>query len=98
MRGLAEQADQQVRLDAGAMLKVDAADLPDAAALTRAFSGPRAEHWTGVRVRRDEPARHLDLWLLTMLGRGKGAGASFSRLSVTPDARESDSPIPPCPG
>jgi protein-L-isoaspartate(D-aspartate) O-methyltransferase len=89
MRGLAEQADQQIRLDAGAMLKVDAADLPDTAALTLAFSGLQAEHWTGVRVRRDEPAGHLDLWLLTMLSRGQGADTSFSRLSVTPDARKS---------
>jgi protein-L-isoaspartate(D-aspartate) O-methyltransferase len=89
MRGSAEQAGQQIRLDAGAMLKVDAADLPDTAALTRAFRGPRAQHWTGVRVRHDEPAGHLDLWLLTMLSRGNGADASFSRLSVSPDARAS---------
>jgi protein-L-isoaspartate(D-aspartate) O-methyltransferase len=89
MRGSAEQADQQIRLDAGVMLKVDAGDLPDAPALTRAFTGPRTEHWTGVRVRGDEPAGHLDLWLLTMLIRGQGADASFSRLSVTPDARQS---------
>jgi protein-L-isoaspartate(D-aspartate) O-methyltransferase len=89
MRGSAEQADQQIRLDAGSVLKVDAADLPDTAALTLAFSGLQAEHWTGVRVRRDEPAGHLDLWLLTMLSRGQGADASFSRLSVTPDARKS---------
>ena len=40
MRGSAEQAEQQIRLDAAAMLKVDAADLPDAAALARAFGGP----------------------------------------------------------
>jgi protein-L-isoaspartate(D-aspartate) O-methyltransferase len=89
MRGLAEQAEQQIRLDAGALLKVDAGDLPDAPALTRAFTGPRTGHWTGVRVRHDEPAGHLDLWLLTVLSRCRGAGASFSRLSVTPAARES---------
>lgn len=89
MRGSGEQAEQQIRLDAGAMLKVDAADLPDTAALSRVLDSPPDQHWTGIRVRHDEPAEHLDLWLLTMLRRGQGAGASFSRLSVTPDARTS---------
>lgn len=89
MRGSTEQAEQQIRVADGATLKVDSADLPDPAALTRAFSSPRTEHWTGIQVRDDEPVSHLDLWLLTMLSRGQGNGASFSRLSVTPDTRAS---------
>lgn len=89
MRGSSEQAEQQIRLDAGAVLRVDAADLPDAAALSCALGSPPDQHWTGIRVRHDEPAGHLDLWLLTMLGRGHGGSSSFSRLSVTPDARKS---------
>jgi protein-L-isoaspartate(D-aspartate) O-methyltransferase len=89
MRGSSEQADQQIRLDAGAVLKVDAADLPDAVALSRVRCAPPGQYWTAIRVREDEPAEHLDLWLYTMLCRGHGAGASFSRLSVTADARSS---------
>jgi protein-L-isoaspartate(D-aspartate) O-methyltransferase len=89
MRGSSEQAEQQIRLDAGAVLKVDAADLPDAAALSRVLDSPPGRHWTGIRVRHDEPAAHLDLWLYSMLCLGHGAGASFSRLSVTDAARTS---------
>ncbi|MBV9381981.1 MAG: methyltransferase, FxLD system [Streptosporangiaceae bacterium] len=89
MRGSSEQAEQQIRLDAGAVLRVDAADLPDAAALSRVLGSPPDQRWTGIRVRRDEPAGHLGLWLYSMLCRGRGAGASFSRLSVTADARRS---------
>jgi protein-L-isoaspartate(D-aspartate) O-methyltransferase len=89
MRGSSEQAEQQIRLDAGAVLKVDAADLPDAAALSRVLGSPPDQRWTGIRVRHDEPAGHLDLWLYSMLCRGHGAGAAFSRLSVTDGARAS---------
>lgn len=89
MRGSSEQAGQQIRLHDGAMLKADAADLPDTAALSGVLASTPDRHWTGIRVRHDEPAGHLDLWLLTMLRRGHGADASFSRLSVTPDARTS---------
>ena len=39
MRGSAEHAEQQIRLDAGAALKVDAADHPDAAALNTGWFG-----------------------------------------------------------
>lgn len=87
MRGSTEQADQQVRLADGAVLKVDRNDLPEPAELTGAFGCPRQEHWTGIRVHDSAPVGHLDLWLLTMLSRGHGGGASFGRLSVTPDAR-----------
>jgi protein-L-isoaspartate(D-aspartate) O-methyltransferase len=89
MRGSGERAGQQIRLDSGAALKVDAADQPDAAALSRVLYGQPDQRWTGIRVRDDEPAAHLDLWLLTMIAQGHGAGASFGRLSVTPDARSS---------
>lgn len=89
MRGSSEQTEQQIRLDADAVLKVDAADLPDVAALARLLGASPRQYWTAIRVRDDEPAEHLDLWLYTMLCRGHGAGASFSRLSVTADARSS---------
>ena len=89
MRGSSEQAEQQIRLDSDAVLKVDAGDLPDAAALSRVLASPPDRHWTGISVRHDEPAGHLDLWLCSMLVRGQGSGASFSRLSVTDGARRS---------
>jgi protein-L-isoaspartate(D-aspartate) O-methyltransferase len=89
MRGSGEQAEQQIRLEAGAALKVDAADQPDPAALSRVLHAQPDQHWTGIRVRDDEPAAHLDLWLLTMIAQGHGEGACFGRLSVTPDARSS---------
>jgi protein-L-isoaspartate(D-aspartate) O-methyltransferase len=89
MRGSGEQAEQQIRLEAGAALKVDAADQPDAAALSGVLHGQPDQRWTGIRVRDDEPAAHLDLWLLTMLAQGHGEGACFGRLSVTPAARSS---------
>ena len=40
MRGSGEQAEQQIRLDAGAALKVDAADQPDPAALSGVLHAP----------------------------------------------------------
>ena len=89
MRGSGEQAEQQISLEAGAALKVEAADHPDAAALSGVLHGQPDQRWTGIRVRDDEPAAHLDLWLLTMTAQGHGEGASFGRLSVTPDARSS---------
>jgi protein-L-isoaspartate(D-aspartate) O-methyltransferase len=89
MRGGSEEAGQQIRLDAEAVLKADACDLPDAAALSRVLGSPPRRQWTGIRVRHDEPAEHLDLWLCTMACRGRGAGASFGRLAVTGDARKS---------
>jgi hypothetical protein len=44
---------------------------------------PAAGHWTGIPVRHDEPAEHLDLWLATAT-----TEASFSRLTVTQQARD----------
>jgi protein-L-isoaspartate(D-aspartate) O-methyltransferase len=82
MRGIAEHADQRIQLAGDAVLKVDAADLPDAGALAQALSYPATEHWTGISVRHDEPAEHLDLWLATT-----ATAASFSRLTVTREAR-----------
>ncbi|MCL2586370.1 MAG: hypothetical protein FWE35_28400 [Streptosporangiales bacterium] len=88
MRGSTEQDGQQIRLANGAILNVDRSDRPDTAALTRAFTGPRQEHWTEIRLQDSDPVDHLDLWLLTMISRGQGSGAGFSRLSATPDARK----------
>jgi protein-L-isoaspartate(D-aspartate) O-methyltransferase len=82
MRGISEHADQRISLASDAVLKVDAADLPDAPALAQALGYPAAEHWTGIPVRHDEPAEHLDLWLATTT-----TDASFSRLTVTREAR-----------
>jgi protein-L-isoaspartate(D-aspartate) O-methyltransferase len=84
MRGISEHADQRISLAGGdAVLKVDAADQPDAPALAQALGYPAAGHWTGIPVRHDEPAEHLDLWLATTT-----ADARFSRLTVTRDARD----------
>jgi protein-L-isoaspartate(D-aspartate) O-methyltransferase len=82
MRGTTEHADQRIRLASDAVLKVSAADQPDAAALAQALAHPAASHWTGIIVGDDEPAEHLDLWLAVTT-----TEASFSRLSVTRDAR-----------
>jgi protein-L-isoaspartate(D-aspartate) O-methyltransferase len=43
---------------------------------------PAAEHWSGIPVRHDQAAEHLDLWLATTT-----TDACFSRLSVTREAR-----------
>jgi protein-L-isoaspartate(D-aspartate) O-methyltransferase len=83
MRGIAEHAEQRIQLDSDAVLKVDAADQPDAPALAQALRCPPVTHWTGIPVRHDEPAEHLDLWLATAAEQ-----ASFSRLTVTRQARE----------
>lgn len=83
MRGAAEQAEHFVRLDDDVVLKLDATDLPDEAALANALTHPAHEHWTGVHVHDDEPAEHLDLWLTTT------NTSSFGRLSVGSAARAS---------
>jgi protein-L-isoaspartate(D-aspartate) O-methyltransferase len=83
MRGISEHADQRIQLAPDAVLKVDAADLPDAPALAQVLGYPAAEHWTGIPVRHEEPTEHLDLWLATTT-----TDASFSRLSVTRAARD----------
>lgn len=76
MRGAAEQAEQHIRLAEDAVLKVDADDLPDEPALTIALNHRAIERSTGIQVRHDEPAEHLDLWLAT------NATASFGRASI----------------
>jgi protein-L-isoaspartate(D-aspartate) O-methyltransferase len=81
MRGAAEHAEQHIRLADNVVLKVDADDLPDQRALARVLTHHGQPHWTGIAVRHDEPAEHLDLWLLTT------TTSRFGRLSVTPDAR-----------
>ncbi|MGH3997197.1 MAG: hypothetical protein ACRDTJ_07020, partial [Pseudonocardiaceae bacterium] len=77
IRGAAEMSESHVRLAADVILKFDADDLPDETALAQALTHPAYEHGTGVQVRHDEPAEHLDLWLDTT-----NSGASFGRLSV----------------
>ena len=77
MRGVAEHHEHHVRLADDVAIKVDAGDLPDGAALSDALSHPAQSQWTGIQVRRDEPAEHLDLWLATT------AALSFGRLSVS---------------
>lgn len=81
MRGTAEHADQHVRLDSDVVLKLDAADQPDRAALARALNHPRYERWTGIQVTDDDPIGHLDLWLLV------NASKPFGRLRVGDTAR-----------
>jgi protein-L-isoaspartate(D-aspartate) O-methyltransferase len=82
LRGAAEHAEHHVRLADDVVLKLDAADLPDYAALAHTLTHPAQHHWTGIHVRHDEPAEHLDLWLAT-------TASSFGRLSVGSPARTS---------
>jgi protein-L-isoaspartate(D-aspartate) O-methyltransferase len=88
LRGAGERPDHQLCLHDGARpggdvtLHVDLADLPDEDALTQALSHPAHEHWTGITVRDDEPAEHLDLWLATCI-----SPYHFGRLSVGATAR-----------
>ncbi|MDQ1295650.1 MAG: hypothetical protein QG608_3535 [Actinomycetota bacterium] len=81
MRGQAEHDEQHLRLAEEVILKIDAEDLPGHAELTHTLDHPGQEHWTGIQVRHDEPAEHLDLWLLTT------ATDPFGRLSVGAAAR-----------
>jgi protein-L-isoaspartate(D-aspartate) O-methyltransferase len=83
MRGISEYAGQRIHLTGCAVLNVDAADLPDALALAQALGYLAAEHWTGIPVRHDEPAEHLELWLASTT-----TDASYSRLTVTREARD----------
>ncbi len=82
LRGAAETSERHVRLAADVILNLDADDLPDDTALAQALTHPSSEHWTGVQVRHDEPAEHLDLWLATT-----NSGARFGRLSAGSAAR-----------
>ncbi|MFF3400355.1 methyltransferase, FxLD system [Streptomyces sp. NPDC002659] len=82
MRGAEEMGEIHVRLADDAILKVDAEDQPDETALAKVLSYPAEPKWTGIQVRHDEPAAHLDLWLATVNG-----GLSFGKLSIGTSAR-----------
>ncbi|MFD4943554.1 methyltransferase, FxLD system [Streptomyces sp. NPDC058409] len=82
MRGASEMGERHVRLADDVILKLDADDLPDEAALAGVLSHAALEQWTGIEVRHDEPAAHLDLWLATV-----NSGLSFGRLSIGASAR-----------
>lgn len=82
MRGASEMGERHVRLADEVVLKVDADDLPDEPALAQALNHPAHEQWTGVEVRHEEPAAHLDLWLATIT-----SGLNLGRLSVSSSAR-----------
>ncbi|MFG1904651.1 methyltransferase, FxLD system [Micromonospora carbonacea] len=83
MRGSSEHIDHHVRLDADVVLKLDATDQPDRAALASALSHPRLERWTGIQVKDADPIGHLDLWLFVH------ANTPFGRLGVGDTARTS---------
>ncbi|WP_172387955.1 methyltransferase, FxLD system [Streptomyces sp. MNP-20] len=83
MRGDTEMGEVHVRLADEIILKIDAGDLPDEAALARALTHPAHQHWTGIQIRHDEMAAHLDLWLATV-----NSALSFGKLSVTDAARD----------
>ncbi|MFD4144097.1 methyltransferase, FxLD system [Streptomyces sp. NPDC058572] len=83
MRGTAEMGEIHVRLADDVILKIDAADQPDQAALTKVLAHPAHQRWTGLEVRHDEMAAHLDLWLATT-----GSGLHFGKLSVGSGARD----------
>lgn len=82
MRGASEMGERHVRLADEVILKIDADDLPDEAPLAQSLAHPAHQQWTGIEVRHDEPAAHLDLWLATIPG-----GLRFGRLSVSASAR-----------
>lgn len=93
MRGQAEHDEHHLRLADDVVLKIDTDDHPghgdghgDGPAgpggdLGDVLAHPRQEQWTGIQVRHDEPAEHLDLWLLTT------TTDRFGRLSVSSTAR-----------
>ncbi|GAA4731329.1 methyltransferase, FxLD system [Phytohabitans rumicis] len=81
MRGTAEHHEHHVRLADDVAINVDAGDLPNDTALSDTLNHAPQSQWTGIRVRHDEPAEHLDLWLATT------APLSFGRLSVSAEAR-----------
>jgi protein-L-isoaspartate(D-aspartate) O-methyltransferase len=82
MRGTAYHDDRIIQLTSEVVLKLDARDPHDEAALRHALTHPADQHWTGIQIHDDEPVEHLDLWLATNASR-------FARLSVTKTARES---------
>jgi len=82
MRGASETGEPHVRLADEGILKVDAEDLPDEPALAQAVTHPAIAQWTGIEIRHDEPAVHLDLWLATIPG-----DRGFGRLAVGSSAR-----------
>ena len=77
MRGASEMGERHVRLADDIILKVDADDLPDEPVLSQVLTHSAHQQWTGIQVRHDEPAAHLDLWLATI-----SSGLSFGRLSI----------------
>ncbi|MEV4515192.1 methyltransferase, FxLD system [Dactylosporangium sp. NPDC049525] len=81
MRGATTAEDRYVQLADGVILRYDTADHPDTTALARALEHPAQHHHTGIQVHDNEPAQHLDLWLLTH------TELPFGRLSVTTAAR-----------
>ncbi|MEV0446232.1 methyltransferase, FxLD system [Streptomyces spectabilis] len=83
MRGDTEMGEIHVRLADEIILKIDASDLPDEAALASVLTHPAHQHWTGIQIRHDEMVAHLDLWLATV-----SSALSFGKLSVSDAARE----------
>ncbi|PRX97895.1 protein-L-isoaspartate(D-aspartate) O-methyltransferase [Allonocardiopsis opalescens] len=82
LRGAAEMGEIHVRLADDAILKIDADDHPDQGALAKVLTHHAHQRWTGIRVRHDEQAAHLDLWLATI-----DSGLSFGKLSIGSAAR-----------
>lgn len=83
MRGAAEMGERHVRLADDVILKIDAGDQPNETALGATLTHPARTHWTGIQVRHDEPAEHLDLWLATVQN-----DLAFGKLAVGKTARD----------
>lgn len=83
MRGSAEHHESHVRLADDIVIKIDAAEPYDHPALADVLHHPPRRQWTGIHVRHDESAEHLDLWLATTTNR------QFGRLSVSAAVRAS---------
>jgi protein-L-isoaspartate(D-aspartate) O-methyltransferase len=82
LRGTDEMGEIHVRLADNAILKIDAEDHPDQDALAKALSYPAHQHRTGIHIRHDEPAAHLDLWLATT-----PSPLNFAKLAIGSTAR-----------
>ncbi|CAO5152921.1 protein-L-isoaspartate(D-aspartate) O-methyltransferase [Frankia sp. AiPs1] len=78
-----EHASGHIRLADDVILKIDTTEPHDPTALAQVLRHSPRQRWTGIHVRHDEPAEHLDLWLATSTNR------PFGRLSVGPTARNS---------
>ena len=76
MRGTATAAEHHLRLSDDVVPHVDADSHIAGHPLSGALGHIGEQRWSGIRVRHEEPAEHLDLWLAT------SGGLPFARIAV----------------